>query len=471
MIRKKVDSSLERQFLIAMITSRPFLAGCSTLLDVDLLPTKYVQQVAAWCLLYFREYGDAPGKAIESLYHAWVDRDKPDEDDAEAVKDFLEAISDQHDAGGELNVPHLLDELSAYLTDRKAAKLRDAIDQCLLYGRREEMLNEIQSFRTVTKQGEAGTGLLGKALMQKAFAQAPESLIDFPADAEWFFKNAFSRDSLIGIQGPEKRGKTYWCIEFMYRAVRSRRTVAMFQVGDLSEAQFTRRWAVRTARLPLWQRQLAGVEVPTRIEVVQGPNGKEAAVRYKTQTFSHTVDFASAYRAQKKFNRLHKIDRKRPTVKISVHSNSSINVGGINAILERWRHEENFVPDVILIDYADILAPENAKLEARHQVNETWKALRKLSQDWHACVIVPTQANAASYSSKTQKMANFSEDKRKLAHVTGMLGLNQTEKEKEQAVMRLNWIVLRESEFHASQCLWVAQCIPLGVALAKAARG
>ena len=123
---------------------------------------------------------------------------------------------------------------------------------------------------------------------------------------------------------------------------------------------------------------------------------------------------------------------------------------------------EGFIPDVIVIDYADILAPEDPRQQPRDQVNETWKALRRLSQERHCLVIAPTQANAASYDKWVQGMHNFSEDKRKLAHVTGMLGLNQTEEEKALHVMRLNWIVLRESPFNAQQCLWVGQCLEIG---------
>ncbi|KKK61364.1 hypothetical protein LCGC14_3015050, partial [marine sediment metagenome] len=73
-----------------------------------------------------------------------------------------------------------------------------------------------------------------------------------------------------------------------------------------------------------------------------------------------------------------------------------------------------------------------------------------------------TQSDAASYGVRTQTMRNFSNDKRKMAHVTGMLGLNQGEKEKALCVMRLNWVVLRESPYQMRQCLYVGQCLALG---------
>ena len=90
-----------------------------------------------------------------------------------------------------------------------------------------------------------------------------------------------------------------------------------------------------------------------------------------------------------------------------------------------------------------------------------WKALRRLSQEKHCLVMAPTQADAASYDAYTLTAKNFSEDKRKLGHVTGMLGLNQIEEEKVAGIMRLNWIVLREAPFSIDRFLYVGQCLPL----------
>ena len=167
-------------------------------------------------------------------------------------------------------------------------------------------------------------------------------------------------------------------------------------------------------------------------------------------------------RACEAFMRRNGLSLEKPFLRVSVHPNSSINLAGVSSVLDRWELQHDFIPDIIIIDYADILAPEDPKKQTRDQVNDTWKALRRLSQERHCLVLAPTQANAASYGAETQDMGNFSEDKRKLAHVTGMLGLNQTPEEKGMGVMRLNWIALRESSFNVKRCLWVGQSLTLG---------
>ena len=70
---------------------------------------------------------------------------------------------------------------------------------------------------------------------------------------------------------------------------------------------------------------------------------------------------------------------------------------------------------------------------------------------------------------RVQSLHNFTEDKRKYGHVTGMLALNQTPTEKDIQGMRLNWLLLREAPFSSYRCLYVGTCFPLGKAMTCAA--
>ena len=75
-----------------------------------------------------------------------------------------------------------------------------------------------------------------------------------------------------------------------------------------------------------------------------------------------------------------------------------------------------------------------------------------------------TQSDAASYEQYRLKMKNFSEDKRKYAHVSSMYGLNQDPKdrEKEIGVMRINEIVIREGAFKNTNEVVVLQNLKRG---------
>ena len=110
------------------------------------------------------------------------------------------------------------------------------------------------------------------------------------------------------------------------------------------------------------------------------------------------------------------------------------------------------------IDYADNLAPIDGRIDTRHQINATWQALRGISQIFHCLLFTATQANAKGYNTYILGPGNFSESKMKNAHVTGMIGINQTEDEKDMDITRLGWIELRGEPFSRRKTVKVAGC-------------
>jgi hypothetical protein len=84
-----------------------------------------------------------------------------------------------------------------------------------------------------------------------------------------------------------------------------------------------------------------------------------------------------------------------------------------------------------------------------------------MSQEFHNLVVTATQANAKSFTAEILNMEHFSEDNRKFAHVTGMVGINQTNDEKKEQLQSLNWLVLREDEFDITKTVYAANCLAI----------
>jgi hypothetical protein len=149
-----------------------------------------------------------------------------------------------------------------------------------------------------------------------------------------------------------------------------------------------------------------------------------------------------------------------PYLQVSTHPNRSITVGGVRAELDDLVRR-GWIPDVVVIDYADILKPPPGYSESRDAVNANWMEMRRMSQELHCCVVTATQANAASFKADRLEMSHFAEDNRKFAHVTAMYGINQTTPQKANQVQRLNALVVREDEFVTTNEVWVAGCLGL----------
>jgi len=459
--RCKVSRGLERWFLTALIVSKPFLASVNSSIDLSLLKPEYFRQIVEWCVGYFDRYGEPPGKQIESLFYSWAEKQPQEREEVvDSVREFLESLSDEYEEAKDLNVPYLRDKFAEYLSFKKLERLKDEIEYGLVEGRIQDSVQQVHQFSSVDLGRGAGVDVLrDDEAWERAFSESLDPLIEFPGDGGLFLNTALTREALIGIQGPEKRGKTWWCVEFAIRALRNRKRVAFFEIGDLSEGQLLLRFGVRFASRPLFDKNCGNIMFPQDIEF--DDEGTPVSVPNEVERDS-PINLRICKDARNRWFRRLGIKNSSSYLMMESCPTSSINVRGINGVLERWWHERGFIPDVIIIDYADVLGPEDKTDQVRDQVNATWKALRRLSQERRCLVIVPTQADADSYDKRTQSMKNFSEDKRKLAHVTGMLGLNQMEAEKKDAVMRLNWIVLREQNYNVKRCLAVGQCIELG---------
>lgn len=464
MKRKKVNSKIEEKIITAMITSDEFLSQFSINFDLSLFSAEHFKLIAKWCVSFFQKYHKAPKENIETRYHSWVEKGKPKEESVEAIADILERLSDNYEEEGNTNIPYLLDEASEFFSLRKFEQLRDNLEFSLLEKDIDTAENAVNSFRnTVLGTDTYVDTFQDTKAVKKAFSDLADPLFSVGGEhSKRFFQHAFARDNLIAILAPEKRGKTFWCVELTIRALMARKKVALFEVGDMSQSQIIKRVAVRLTGMPMFGYQCGKIGVPVKIK----RQDDETKIKRKTRSCKKPVNEKETLKAMKKFMRRHGIPDNKPYFITSVHPNSSVNVAGIFGILEKWEYENDFVPDVIIIDYADILAdePNTQGYGTRDKINETWKALRRLSQEKHALVIVPTQADAKSYDQEIMTAKNFSEDKRKLAHVTGMLGLNQTMEEKDAGIMRLNWIVLREAPFTTNKCLYVGQCLELSKA-------
>lgn len=248
---------------------------------------------------------------------------------------------------------------------------------------------------------------------------------------------------------------TFVLLDLAWRGMEQRRKVAFFQVGDMSQSQMMRRFMIRAAKRPLKART---IKYPTSI-TLDLDESPYAIVEHEERVFEKPLGWRTALKACARI-----IERKCKTqetlLKLACYPNSTLSVNGLKAVLQGWERD-GWVPDIVVIDYADILAPISGVIDSREQINATWKALRALSQSLHCLVITATQAKASSYKVETMDMEHFADDKRKYAHVTGTFSINRTREEKENGVMRWNWIVLREDEFQEGKCVHVAGCLAI----------
>lgn len=448
--KERKNGGLERQILTGMVVNDRVLGQLTPRWDGKLFKSQWANTVGSWCVKYFTNHQEAPRTNLTSMFESWAEGEA-DTESVDLIEEFLHVLSGEYDqVADDVNPDHVLDLAGKHFNEVRLRNLSEQITGDLEMGKPEKAEGRVTGYgRVEIGQGSGRDVLLEEDAIRSAFEDQAESLVRWPDPLARFYQHDMARDSLVAYMAPEKRGKTFRLIDTAWRAMTQRKRVAFFSVGDMSEAQMYRRLGARAARKPfrpgtLW--------VP---ESIHKDEEGEIQVERVEKEYKTGLQWGEAWAAFQRIRKT-KVKSKKSYFKLSTHPNSSIDVAGIEAILQQWEHSEDWVADVVVIDYADILLMSNAGSEIRDQINQTWKDLRKLSQTRHCLIVTATQADAASYHSQLLLMDNFSEDKRKYAHVTALYGINQSPEEKLKGLQRLNVIVRREGDYSPYHCAYTA---------------
>lgn len=444
----------ERLILTSMIVDDQALAKIATQWKGDLFQSKWANLIGSWCADYHRKYGKAPGRHIQDIVNEWASKDAPKET-VQLIDRFLSGLSDEYEQNG--NSAYSLDQAGDYFNSVRARRLVEQVEECVETGQSTKALELIQGFRRLELGQNAWVDPFSPEVFSSVFDDPVESIIKLPGSLKTFFGRSLCRDAFISFLGSEKRGKSFFLMEMVYRALCSRCRTAYFEVGDMSQRQVLDRLACRISRRPLRTEE---VKIP--ISISRDPDQSMADVLHDCRELKGLTK-AEGFKAVKRF--LKTKVRGHGFLRMSCYSSGTISAEQIRHRIQDWAME-GWRADCVVIDYSDLLEGPSG-FEGRDQINETWKQLRRLSQDMHCLVITATQADARSYDAAGLSMRNFSEDKRKLSHVTGMVGLSQTGEERVQGITRLNWIVRREADSFASRYLHVAGCLPLASPVIK----
>jgi hypothetical protein len=455
---ERFNGAPERRILTGLIVDDEILGKVADKWTKEgLFASRWSNLVGSWCCSYYEKYGKAPRKAIEGLFESWTSKNN-EKETVELVESFLEGLSGEYETQ-ESNTAYLVDLAGTHFNKVRLERFTENIRDELEAGDVNKALQEALAFSHVEIGRTEGVDVLqDTAAIKRAFARKSEPIVKYPGALGNFFGSALERDGFIAFEGPEKRGKTGLLLDVAWRAMRQGRKVAFIEAGDMSEGQILLRFMVRACRRPL-KATMPGHPVKFPMALDHAPDAPFATVVFEDLDFPTPLTWKHARRVCDKLITKQKTDES--LLRLSCHPNSTLSASGVGSLIQTWERQGWGLPDIVCLDYADILAPPAGIRETRDQINMTWKQLRALSQSLHCLVVTATQSDTDSYDRETLTMKNFSEDKRKNSHVTGMVGINQTPGEKRLGLLRLNWLALREEEFSSQTCVHVASCLAI----------
>ncbi len=476
----RTDHQIEKNIVTGMITSTKFLTGIRPIYNPGLMAIPFAKTVAGWCLNYWEQYGEAPGVNIQPIFESHS-RNGLDSEQAELIADFLDNLSTEYERSDKLNSEYLLDQAEARFKGRSLETLSEDVLAHLSRGEKADAEALIRDYRQVQRPVSMGINpLTDEDAIREALDEREEDILFKMPGALGKFLGPFERDMLVGVMGMEKAGKSFWLLEFVMRAVRSSCNVAYFIVGDMTQKQVQRRVSSYITGKNRKRREIVSIPVlDCRYNQDDSCRKRDRACDFgvletnrdetKKLSLEDVPDYKPCTHCVKEEPRAYKgavwhkakmIEKLTSDEAVEVGKRFSGRLGGrsirqiiwpggvkgvqdIKAQLSMWE-DEDFIPDVIVIDYADNLASEDNRKEMRHQINETWMSLRALSMEKHCLIITATQTAATAYEKKKISIKDFSESKQKYGHINMFITLNQTEKERGEGIMRIGTMLPRD---------------------------
>jgi hypothetical protein len=496
---KTIDNRIERSILIGTIVSSAYLTSfCDLYTDPDYFRVPWSRTIAEWATLYFKKYRKAPGKDIQRIYE--IRSKGSNSEDMENIGKFLQFISAEYERMNEINVPYLVDQTVQYFKERAIELLQDDLEAVIHKNDYEEAEKLILEFNKIEAVNFDVFDLhKDNGTLSDIFHRQKEGcLVEYPGRLGKLINPLLRRGCLTSILGGEKSGKSHFLDDIAFRALMNRKKVIVFDAGDMTPDQRKERIAsritmqvvnpfdageilvpvmdceknqtnfcqmkerscrvgIKVDKQYLEKDEIPPDYVPCTFCSKERPHEYEPNAWYKYRN----IEFMSEESLKEGWERF-QTRIAGSQYKMICYPNSTLTVRRIEADLDRLEKTDDFVPDIVVVDYADLLVPENTRVDIRHQQDEIWRNLRRVSQDRHILLLTATQAPARSYGKKTLDKSHFSEDKRKNAHVTGTIGLNVIQEEKWRKIVRVNIVLKREGYFNENEYCSVLQCLEMG---------
>lgn len=419
--REKIDISVERRVLSNLIMSTTLLGRCRKVGDPTLFETTLGKIVSTWVWDFYDKCGEAPKGAISDLYRQRASELK--DADAEMVYTFLQSCSDEWLPTNE----GMAEEMALkFFQGRSLAVLSDRLSRAVQANDVSGGFHAIADFVKPEIRKTEVVDMFGDVeAVSSAFDDEEDVVFEMPGELGRVI-GPFIREDFVAVIGPPKSSKTWWLMVIAMQAALQGKAV-LFVSLEMSKKQMVRRF---------WQmlqgRSRYGEEAPWP-EFQECDEGVFRIVDGVATT--RRVD-VSDERIAKDMRDLRKMSR-GGRLELRNYPTNSLTVRGLQAELKDMEVYENFVPEVIVVDYADIMDLGRGDSE-RDRINTTWKGLRGLASERKGVLVTASQTGRQTVGgNKDVGAADVAEDIRKVAHVTKLITLNHSMEEKARGICRV----------------------------------
>ena len=473
--------------------------------------TKEYKNIFRWVLRYFAQFSKAPKKSIKSIYdNKKKNLGREQRKLTEAYLDRLaeEYLTQQEDA---LDPVYIKQEiLPNFMREReilyRLEKAQEKIDRGLVE-EAEELVTTYEPVLIDVEDENLGIIMpLTRDDLQNTSDDAfneEDVVYRFEGNQEAlkFILGDLRRGWLVAVTGIEKAGKSFVLEEMGYTAAVYQEKKVLKINLELSETlQRERLWKRISGSTDGWQQgdntypvldcennqhgtcKRKGMrkvmrkkqplfEKPGEVIVYEEhqrwstcdycrfktirKNQRDSKRFLPTLFFDHSVLKEVSKKVVRRAMRKHERFTNLENYRVKCFPRFSVTFDEVRAYIMRYIDKTGWHPDIILLDYIDIMAQEHP--EIRIDIDNKWKKASKLAGELNCLVLNADQANKAARTAYMIDKTSTSESKTKDGHLDIRFAINQMPYEKNLNIARMNCLFHRHLDFNEQREVLVTQ--------------
>lgn len=394
-------------------------------IDVALYGGPY-KAIAARCYDYIDKYKKPPKDHLADILD-----DKLNSDNKGEATLYTDIITSIHEAQKGINAEYVMTQLGTFI--RRQSLRTVAVDLTKALQRdTEASLEEADQLIRKAQKGtlslfDPGTRLSNKDRSLEFFEIATQS---FPTGIAELDKRGFgpTRKELWLFVANTKGGKT-WALIHLAKMSLMHHLKVLHVTLEMSEARAAQRYfqalfsiSKRREKFPITQFE-------------KDTLGRISGFKEVELTPAFSFDEHNAQvKLEKRMDKWSK--RLLQNIMVKQFPTGALTVNQLAAYLDNLEQTERFVPDLLLLDYPDLMKIDKANY--RLSLDEIYKDVRGIAVERNMAVAVVSQSHRAAAKSKLVGAENVAEAYSKIAHADTVLTLSQTKAEEQLHLARLH---------------------------------
>lgn len=422
MADKLLKGGLEDNILTILCFDEKHAAGLLLRLSPDIFSTRPYRVIAKAAFAHLERYGVPPRLHLYDILEGDLRRG----DDGKLLTKTLDAMKA---LSPELQSDYVLSVLQDFIDSRKMIIALEAASDKVHSG-------DLAGAKEALYATETGTNI-----SQGIWLSDPETMLSFleTRDEDYFPSGSVALDEmgvrpnrgeLFLIIAPAKKGKSWWMTEIGKQGVMHRKSVLHISLEN-SEKLVAQRYV--QALFAMASSPLRNLRVPSFSRDDQG-RCLSISMTDLTADGRNLPEVLDPSMKGKLGKRLRAF-RTRSRLMIKQFPTASLTIAGLNAFLDQLSRTENFVPDLLVVDYVNLMSMDRKNM--RTELGRTLMELRGVGVARNMAVVTATQGNKVSATAETVGATMVAEDWSMIGTADTVVTYSQTSNEKKINLARI----------------------------------